>query len=286
MNWWRRWHERRAWLRVPTKLALLAGVVALTLYPRLDYLPVWIGRLRNMASVLDPKHPGLAVFEADARARLTSEMGASDALGVVERVVYERVPYAWDWDTWGVVDYLPTVDEVLKLGREDCDGRAVVAASLLRRMGYQADLVSDVLHVWVDTPAGAAMNPTSAERTFVSTPTGTELNITPGVLRNLGRGMTYGVGAFPFGREIIIVAALALLTMQPRSSVWRRISGCLMLWIALTTLRGAGIRAAMNADTANLAQAWAGWAVALAGWLTLAIKAGAGRPDSGEVRPG
>jgi hypothetical protein len=286
MNWWRRWHERRAWLRWPTKLALLTVVVGLTLYPRLDYLPVWIGRMRNMASVLDPGHPGLAAFEADARARMTPEMGAKDALGVVERVVYERVPYAWDWDTWGVVDYLPTVDEVLRMGREDCDGRAVMAASLLRRMGYQADLVSDVLHVWVDTPAGAAMNPTSSERTFVSTPTGTEINITPGVLRNLGRGMTYGMGAFPFGREFIIAAALALLTMQPRSSVWRRIAGCLMLWIALTTLHTAGIAAAMKSDAADLTQAWAGWAIALVGWLTLAIRAGAVQPGSAEVRPG
>lgn len=285
MRWWRRWHERRAWLRGPTKLLVLLLVVAVTLYPRLDYLPAWVGRLRDLGSVLDPSHPGLAPFEDDVRARLKSDSPPREALGVVEKVVYERVPYAWDWDTWGVVDYLPTVDEALRIGREDCDGRAVVAASLLRRMGYQADLVSDVLHVWVDTPSGPAMNPTSAEKTIVSTPTGTKVSITPGVVRNLGRGMTYGVGAFPMEREIIIVVALALLTMHPRSSVWRRIAGCLMLWIALTTLRGAGIEAAMKGSAAQVAQSWAGWAVALIGWLTLAIKAGGGRPHSAVAHP-
>src|SRR6185295_14737276 len=97
----------------------------------------------------------------------------------------------------------------------------------------------------------------------------TKVNITPGVIRNLGRGMTYGVGAFPFRREIIIAAAIALLTMQPGSSVWRRIAGCLMLWIALTTLRKAGIDAAMYGKADDLVQSWTGWAVALAGWLTL-----------------
>jgi hypothetical protein len=285
MNWWQKWHERRAWLRVPVKLLLLAVVVAVTLYPRLDYFQTWVGRLRNIGSLLDPAHPGLASFEADARAQLTSKSDPAEALRVVEKVVYARVPYAWDWDTWGVVDYLPTVDEVLKLGREDCDGRAVIAASLLRRMGYEAQLVSDVLHVWVDTPAGATMRPTSAEKTIVSTPTGTKVNITPGVVRNLGRGMTYGVGAFPLGREAIILAALALLTMQPRSSVWRRIAGCLMLWIALTTLREAGIKAAMDGSLEHVAKSWGGWGMALAGWLTLAIRAGGAPRGSAAPQP-
>lgn len=279
MAWWRRWHERRAWLRWPTKILILLLVITLTLYPRLDYLPIWIKRLQNMSSVLDPNHPGLAPFEADARAKLKPEMGPAQALGVVEEVVLRRVPYDWDWNTWGVVDYLPTVDEVLKMGREDCDGRAVVAASLLRRMGYEAELVSDVLHVWVDTPAGQTMNPTSAEKTIVSTPTGTKVNITPGVIRNLGRGMTYGVGAFPLGREVILTAAIALLTMQPRSSVWRRIAGCLMLWIALMLLRQAGIEAAMRGRPDDVVQSWSGWAMALAGLLTLAVRAGAGPRD-------
>jgi hypothetical protein len=172
------------------------------------------------------------------------------------------------------------------MGREDCDGRAVVAASLLQRMGYEAQLVSDVLHVWVDTPAGQTMSPTSAEKTIVSTPTGTKVNVTPGVIRNLGRGMTYGVGAFPLNREAIILAAIALLTMQPRSSVWRRIAGCLMLWIALTTLRQAGIDAAMHGRAADVAQSWAGWAMALAGWLTLAVRAGGARRDFAAAHPG
>ena len=44
----------------------------------------------------------------------------------VEKFVYGHVPYAWDWDTWGVADYLPSVAEVRRMGREDCDGRAVV----------------------------------------------------------------------------------------------------------------------------------------------------------------
>src|SRR5262245_14541585 len=154
MSWWQRWHEGRAWLRVPTKLLLLALVVAVTLYPRADYFQTWVKRLQDIGSLLDPAHPGLAPFEADVRAQLKSNADPAEALHAVEKVVYARVPYAWDWDTWGVVDYLPTVDEVLKMGKEDCDGRAVVAASLLRRMGYEAQLDSDVLQCWVDRAAG------------------------------------------------------------------------------------------------------------------------------------
>ncbi|MBI5866505.1 MAG: transglutaminase domain-containing protein [Planctomycetes bacterium] len=285
MNWWRRWHNGAWFPRLAIKSAILIAVIVLTLYPRVDWIPRWVGRMRNLSSVLDAQHPGLAAFEADVRATAPADAPPEQLLDAVQQVVLKRIPYAWDWDTWGVVDYLPTVDEALRMGREDCDGRAVVAASLLRRMGQPAELVSDVLHVWVDTPAGPTMNPTSAEKTLTSTATGTKVNITPGLLRNLGRGMNYGVGAFPLAREIILLATIALLTMQPRSSFWRRVSGILLLWIALVTIRSVGISAAMQGKTDDIVATCVGWSSAVLGWLVLAIRAGGGQPRSAPARP-
>lgn len=280
MSAWRRFHERPWWLRGLIKAVFLAVVTALVLYPKFWLIPTWIGRLRNMQSVLDPENPHLAPLEAEVRAAVPEEADVPAVRAAVEKTVLEHVPYAWDWETWGVMDWLPTVEEVFATGRDDCDGRAVVAASLLRRMGIEANLVSDVLHVWVATPGGELMRPTSAEHTLVSSPQGTQVSITPGLLRNLGRGVSYGIAAFPLERGAMILAALAIALLHPWSSFWRRVAGVLLLWIAFTTIRQSGIDASLTGGLAVSLQTAAGWMVAFAGVLTLAIKAGVGVPHS------
>lgn len=291
MQFWRRLNSLHWFVRLPIKLASFLVVLAVVLYPNPRLFLIWLHRIQNMNSVIDPTHPGLAPFVDDVRARVPAETPPGDVLAVVQEVVLKRVQYAWDWDTWGVMDYLPTVDEVLRKGRDgfdgraDCSGRAVMAASVLRRMGYDAEIVSDVLHVWVRTPYGATMNPTSSEQTLVGGESGTRVTLTAGMIRNLGRGLSYGVGAFPLGREIILLVAIAALALQPFSATWRRVAGCLLLAAALFTIRNAGINAAMQGATANVAQVIAGFGVAIAGWLLLAIRA-ANRPArSDAARP-
>lgn len=286
MNVWRRLHEQPWWVRGPAKVAFFLLVTGLVLYPKFWLIPTWIERLRNMQSVLDPSSVHLAPLEAEVRAAIPENADTPTIRAAVEKTVFERIPYGWDWDTWGVMDWLPTVDEVFQHGKDDCDGRAVVAASLLRRMGIQADLVSDILHVWVITPEGELMRPTSAEHTLVSGPQGTEVTITPGLIRNLGRGVSYGVAAFPFERGVIILAALTAVLIHPWSSFWRRVAGALMLWIAFTTIRQTGMSASLDGSLVEAVQTWAGWAVALAGALTLAIRAAAAAPRSEPAPPG
>lgn len=277
---WRRLNTLPWCGRWPLKLAVFTVVTAVVLYPKVWLLPVWLDRLGNMNSVLDPEDPRLATLEEQVRERLPAGAPASEALEAVQQTVYDHIPYAWDWDVWGVVEYLPTVAEVFEQGREDCDGRAVVAASLLRRMGHQAWLVSDLLHVWVETPYGELMSPTGGEKTLVGTQTGTQTTVSPRLVRNLARGFSYGVAVFPLTRELIILTTLCVLTMQPWSSRWRRVAGCLLLWIALDTLRGAGQQAALAGQTRDIATTWVGVGLALAGWVVLAVRAGTPRPRS------
>ena len=132
---WRRFHRRRRLLRWPIKNVLFVLVVAATLYPKPWLLPRWIARLGDMNAVLEPQHPGLEPFERAVRGLLPAGASPTSVLKAVEKTVYARIPYAWDWDVWGVMDYLPTVGEVLAQGREDCDGRAGIAASRRRRLG-------------------------------------------------------------------------------------------------------------------------------------------------------
>lgn len=285
MGLWRRLNNLPWFGRWPLKLTTFMLGTAILLYPKVWLFPTWLERMGDLNSVLDPQHPELAALEQRVRDDLPDEPSPGNTLEAVQRAVYERVPYGWDWEVWGVVEYLPTVAEVFEQGREDCDGRAVVAASLLRRMGYDAWLVSDLLHTWVETPEGETMSPTGGEKTFVATDVGTQTTVSPRLIANVGRGLSYGVAVFPLPRELGILALLCVLTMQPWSSVWRRVAGCLLLWIALDLLRDSGRQAAMTGQIGVVAGTWLGVAVAVAGWLVLALRAAGPRRGSAAARP-
>jgi hypothetical protein len=175
---------------------------------------------------------------------------------------------------WGNAEYLPTLAEVFEQGREDCDGRAVVAASLLRRMGHDAWLVTDLLHMWVETPKGETMSPTGGEKTFVGTESGTAAKASFRLVSNIARGLSYGVAVFPLLREMLILAALCVVLVQPRSPRWRRVAGCLVLVIALGLLRYGGRDAALSSDAYAVVATWGGLAAIAAGVVLLVIRGG------------
>ena len=285
MSLWR-WLNNLRWFgRCPLKLIVFALGTALVLFPKVWLIPTVLERYGDMDSVLDPQHAGLGALEEQLRSELAADADASHALQAVQRTVCEQIPYGWDWEVWGVAEYLPTVDEVFKRGREDCDGRAVVAASLLRRLGYDAWLVSDLLHVWVQTPEGETMSPTGGEKALVGTKVGTKTRVSPGVIRNAARGLAYGVAVFPLSRELIILALLCVLSIQPWSSVWRRVAGGLLLWAALEVMRDTGRGAAMEGQARDVAAVWFAVALGLVGWLVLALRAGARRPRCDATPP-
>lgn len=289
MGAWHRLHAVHPLLRWPAKLVLFIGTTVLVLFPNPALIPLLFERLSNLELLVDPQDPLLAPLEERVRNELAASGDAQDLPKIVEAEVYARVPYSHDWETWGVMEYLPTVREVLEKGREDCDGRAVVAVSLLRRLGHEAWLVSDLLHMWVQTPAEELMSPTGGEKTLSSGGPGggrTQMMMTPGILRNMARGLSYGVAAFPLARELVILAALCALTAHPWSSGWRRLCGCLLLWIGLDAIRDAGRSAALELARGPLATVAFGAALMVTGWLVLAIKASGRRSGSAPARPG
>jgi hypothetical protein len=244
------WHRLHAWPRLArwsVKGGVLVLCALLALYPKVWLMPTWIERLEDLNSVLDPNYAGLAELQERVEAQVSEPRALEAMLGPVERVVNQRIPYAFDWDTWGVMDYVPTVAEVFAMGREDCDGRAVVAASLLRRMGYDAWLVCDLKHVWVaarDTSGTVPvecelMGPGEGAKTLAAGAAGTRLDLRA-VFGNLVRSVSYGTAVFPLGREMVILVGLMVTAMQPRSSLKRRAAGCAILATALFLLRAAG----------------------------------------------
>ncbi len=167
---------------------------------------------RDPNALIEPDAPGLKPWLVELEPDLDGLEAGSEALKVVERFVYRKVPYAWDWDTWGVADYLPTVPETLQAGAEDCDGRAVISASLLRNLGYEADLVTDSVHVWVKTDHGETMSPGRLPK-LIETRDG-KAHVRWRSLLNLPKSAAYGIAVFPLLRELIVVAVFWLLALR------------------------------------------------------------------------
>lgn len=278
MKLWYRLHRWHPALRWPLKLFAFLLVTALVLYPKVWLLPTWVSRLADMNQTIDPNDPGLEPLAQAVRAR-TASTDSRELLPTVQQVVHERIPYAWDWDVWGVVDYLPTTAEVLAAGREDCDGRAVLAAAVLRRLGCEAWLVSDLKHVWVATPAGEIMGPGTGEKTMEGGEAGTRFKLSLGTVSNLVRGITFGVAVFPLTRELLILIALCGLTIGPSCSTRRAVVGCLLLVFALALLRDAQPSAGGLAQHEHLV--WGGWGLAAIGWLVLAFRGAGCRSPAG-----
>jgi hypothetical protein len=273
---WRAWHSARPLPRRAVKTLVMLVAVLLVLYPKVWLIPTWAGRLHDLDSVIDPRDPHLAALEARVRRDLPEPATPAGVRRVVERTVYAAVPYAFDWDVWGVMDYLPTTAEVFAQAREDCDGQAVVAAALLRRMGYRAWLATDLQHMWVvahdpnTDEALEIMSPGVGEKTIRADERGTRVLFSWAILSNTARGLGYGVAVFPLGRELILVAVLCAVCLQPASSIRRRLAGAALLVAALFLLRAGG--AAFGAVGAHPAFVVSGLACVVCGCTLLILR--------------
>jgi hypothetical protein len=200
----------RWFFRWPIKWAIFGIVYVIVCfpYPRLVFrhLQHW----NNPNALIEPDAPALQPLASELRSQMPVDLPPPLVLKYVEAFVYEHVLYDWDWNTWGMADYLPTVAEVIRMGHEDCDGRAVIAASLLKNLGYDARIVTDFAHVWVWTPQGETMGP-GKTKTVEVTDKGLRLNAR-GLLQ-IPEILAYGIAVFPWQRELVLVIVFWLLLM-------------------------------------------------------------------------
>lgn len=269
----------RWYLRMPLKWLIFAAVTLVVLFPHPRRLVRHIEHLSDLEAMVDPGVDQLAAWEAEVLERLASRdrrrsIGADDGrpgengLGprrpspdaperadgrppypprvvqrAVQRLVYEKVAYDWDWNVWGMADYMPTVREMFARAeaspdgrlREDCDGRAVMAASLMRRLNFDSTIVTDLRHVWVTTPQGDWMGP-GRKKSMVSTPSGNRLDAAT-LLANVPVSLSFGISVFPWWRELLILAAAYGLMLHRRMSWRAAVAGGVLLAVGLFCMR-------------------------------------------------
>jgi hypothetical protein len=116
------------------------------LYPNPANLIISIHRLLNFGA--DP----------DAVAFMLNDLPSDPA--AIEKAVLARVHYRYDWEVYGMPWYCPTVEQVLEKGEGDCNGRALVFASVLEAENISYQVRVSPIHIWVDY---AGKNETSME---------------------------------------------------------------------------------------------------------------------------
>lgn len=241
MRWlWRKFNSIPLLLRWPIKWLLLAIVVFLVCYPQPRIFLRQVQHLRQWDELPDERGPafdeaaeGFEQFMAKNGKQYQYPAGILDA---VQDYVYEEIPYSWDWEVWGVADYTPTVTEVIEQGREDCDGRAVLAAALLRSKDIDARLVAGNGHVWLETPLGPTMDPLG-EASLRADEEGLDIDWKQFLQL---RTFAYGVAVFPWVRELIIVLAVWILLLPGRIKWPYAALGLYLLVVGWWVIRLAG----------------------------------------------
>jgi hypothetical protein len=92
----------------------------------------------------------LILPEATADLYREMEENVKDDPAQVFSVIEWKVQYATDLFNYGALNHLATAEEVLRRGKDDCDGQAVVLCSVLRYAGYDAFAVIGPYHSWVE----------------------------------------------------------------------------------------------------------------------------------------
>lgn len=207
-------------LRWAARAAILLLGTLLILFPNLSKLAVYLPRLADPESLVEPDHPAVATLSRLIDQEMPAGLPASEQVRRVETFVAERLAYVHDWSQWWNVDYWPTASEAIEAGREDCDGIAVVTASVLRHRGFRARLVGNTLHIWVAVDdTGQEILGAQHDKAF-SSDTGWTLPQPSTLLR----GARFSLAEFPIARWALLVAwIMAVLAWGNRRRVFESI---------------------------------------------------------------
>ncbi|MEY4200375.1 MAG: hypothetical protein RLZZ265_2115 [Verrucomicrobiota bacterium] len=218
VGFWRWLETQRPLKRAGLKLALLAVFVLFALYPNPVLLVRQVGHLLDMESLIQPNLPAMPEINRDIDQLLATNAVPLTELKAVERFVLRRISYQYDWHGWWNLDYWPSAAEVWERQREDCDGRAVLAVSILRARGHQdARLVANLQHVWVAVGTNELMGP-MADKNFRRE--GGKTIVTFPALKTLLDSLAMTC-KFPAWRVVLMLVTLLALVFHPSADTGR-----------------------------------------------------------------
>lgn len=157
---WKKVANLPFWKRAALKLAVFCTVLLIVLYPNPVLLVKQIDRYLDMDSLIQTDFAEIETINREIDAELPADAPPQKEFLAIQHYVYQHIRYEYDWDNWGNIDFWPTAEQVWERKREDCDGRAVLAVSILRSRGFKtATLVGNIRHIWVNVEQQELMGP-------------------------------------------------------------------------------------------------------------------------------
>ncbi len=200
--------------RFVLKFFFLAAVLFGVLFPHPEMFVAQLDHVRNSDRLIQTNFVGIAEINRQIDAALAPRPTRQQEFKAVEKFVLGHIRYQYDWDLWGNVDYWPNAQQVWAIKREDCDGRAILAASILRSRGYpEAQLVGNLSHVWVAVGPDELMGP-QKEKNFQAHG---RLGVVWPSKRMWLDGFAF-FSRFPVERSLILFFATLLVALHPCSS--------------------------------------------------------------------
>jgi len=232
--------------RLHVKWLLLGLVTVFALFPHPVLLVRHVQHVRNIEALIQPDLPQISDINREIDAKLNPNATRKEQFRAVERWVYEHIHYEYDWSNWGNLDYWPTAAETLERQREDCDGRAVVAASLLRARGFKtAHILANLQHVWVAVAGEELMGP-QQDKNLRRVGGKTVLTL-PQWRTVLASGAM--ISKFPALRSLLILAAALVLAYHPCRNVIGLLAVCTIALVGFILLLDWGNRFDARAQT-------------------------------------
>ncbi|MBM3836198.1 MAG: transglutaminase domain-containing protein [Verrucomicrobia bacterium] len=135
--------------RGAVKVFLFGILAALVLNPNLRIAYKQLRHTFEPERLIQPAFPSMQQVNRKIDRMIHDHPTGHSEVKIVERFVYKSVRYVSDYENWNNVEYWPSAEEVWHRRQEDCDGRAILAVSILRSRGYHsAKLVVGLNHMW------------------------------------------------------------------------------------------------------------------------------------------
>lgn len=133
----------------------------------------------------------------------------------IEDFVLKKIPYQYDWQTYGVPFYFPTANEVMEKGIGDCKSRFVVLASLFEAKSIPYKQSFSLSHFWIDYDDKEETSMERSENAFLlRTEEGIKLQLPKENLKDSYDVLKEGFWDYmPLHRKILLILGLPLTVL-------------------------------------------------------------------------
>ena len=199
--------------RVGIKLAVFVTVFLVVTLPNPLLTVKQVKAYLDTEALFDSQFPEMRTINAKIDSLLLDDYTFEQEYRTIVRFVYDEIKYEFDWDNWLNSEYWPSAREVWQRGREDCDGRAILAVAIFRSRGYaDANIVGSMQHLWIRVGDNELMGPDKEKLVVVED--GKKRFLLPSFQYML-EAMAGHLHSYPLMRMVILLMTFLILLMHP-----------------------------------------------------------------------